>query len=75
MKKRTNRWSSAKRDDTNPRTTAVYSLMLATICSENVYEAPCAYGRTYVRLERDNNTNVAICAMRRRRQVHRSHIS
>ena len=73
-RKPTNWWGSANRDDTHPRTTVVYSgcyhLFRKRLCTPK-----CIWALSYVRLERDNNTKIAICVMLGRWQVHLSHIS
>ena len=65
---------SAKRDDTHPGTTIVYNacyhLLQKCLCT-----AMCVWAHSYVRLECDNNTKIAIWVMRKRRQVHLSQFS
>ena len=46
------------------------SVVLAVTCSENVYARPCIY--SLMRLERDDNTTIAIYVIDRRPQVHSS---
>ena len=42
-------------------------VVLAIACSENIYARPCI--SSYVRLGHDNNTQIAIYVMHRRRKV------
>ena len=76
-KKSTNLWGSAKRDHTHLRTTVVYNvcyyMIRKRLCS-SMCDFDCAYGRTRMCDLNATIMKTAICVMRRRRQVHLSHI-
>ena len=74
LRKPTNWWGSAKRDDTPRGSTVVYNACYH-LFRKGLCTPMCIWAHSYVRRERDSNTKIAIRAMLRRWRVHTSHIS